>query len=233
MTHWRSDAIVDGMRQRVFTAAPGTRDVPSVLWTPAAVDRPLPLVLIGHGGAGHKLDDSRLDLARRYVLDGGVAAAAIDGPWHGERVGARPEGWGDLETDAMLLDWRATLEELVALPEVDASRVGYGGVSMGTIFGLPFVANEPRIRAAVLGLAGATPRLLREAARLECPVLFLMQWDDELFDRPSVFALFEALGSEDRRLLAFPGGHAEAPGAAREESTRFLLEGLTREAASG
>ncbi|MCC6237528.1 MAG: dienelactone hydrolase family protein [Dehalococcoidia bacterium] len=226
MTEWRSDTTLDGMRQRVFTASAGTRDVPGVLWTPEGVDGPLPLVLIGHGGAGHKLDDSRLDLAGRYV-EAGVAAAAIDGPWHGERAGARPEGWGDAETDAMLLDWRVTLDELVAQPEVDAGRIGYGGVSMGTIFGLPFVASEPRIRAAVLGLAGATPRLVREAGRLGCPVLFLMQWDDELFDRPSVLALFEAIASSDRRLLAFPGGHAEAPEAAREASTRFLIEALS------
>jgi hypothetical protein len=82
MPAWRSDTTIDGLRQRVFTAAPGTRDVPGVLWT-----------LIGHGGAGHKLDDSRIDLARRYV-DAGLAAAAIDGPWHGERTGTRPEGWG-------------------------------------------------------------------------------------------------------------------------------------------
>ncbi len=225
MTEWRSDTTIEGLRQRVFTAAPGVRDVPAVLWTPAASDGPLPLVLIGHGGAGHKLDDSRLDLARRYV-EAGIGAAAIDGPWHGERAGARPEGWGDAEADAMLLDWLAALDELVALPEVDAGRIGYGGVSMGTIFGLPFVANEPRIRAAVLGLAGATPRLVSEAAHLDCPVLFLAQWDDELFDRPSVFALFEAIASSDKRLLAFPGGHAEAPEAAREASTRFLIETL-------
>ncbi len=227
MPAWRSDTVVDGLRQRVFTAAPGTQGVPAVLWTPAAsADAPLPLVLIGHGGAGHKLDDSRLDLARRYIA-AGLAAAAIDGPWHGERARSRPEDWGDTAANSMVADWRATLDELAALPEIDERRVGYGGVSMGTIFGLPFVASEPRITAAVLGLAGATARLLGDAAQVRCPVLFLMQWNDELFDRPSVFALFEALGSPDKRLLAHPGAHAEAPESARQASTRFLIEALT------
>ena len=226
MPDWRSDATTNGLRQRVFTAAPGSRDVPAVVWTPAEAHGPFPLALIGHGGAGHKLDDSRLDLARRYV-EAGVAAAAIDGPWHGERAGGRPEGWGDAETDSVVADWRATLDELVLLPDIDAGRVGYGGVSMGTIFGLPFVASDPRVRAAVLGGAGATPRLVRDAAALRCPTLFLMQWHDELFDHPSVFALFEAIGSPDKRLLAHPGGHAEAPESARQASTRFLIEALT------
>lgn len=227
MTTWRSDSVSEGLRQRVFTAAPGVRDVPAVLWTPEHLGGPLPLILIGHGGWGHKLDESRLDLARRYVLRAGFAAAAIDGPWHGERAGARPEAWTDAEADLMRDDWRATLDELVALPEVDSDRIGYGGVSMGTIFGLPFIADDPRIRAAVLGLAPGEPRLLQEAARLDCPVLFLAQWDDELFERPRVFALFEAIASPEKRLLAFPGRHAEAPEAAREASTRFLIERLT------
>lgn len=225
MPEWRSDTIVDGLRQRVFTVAPGSLDVPAVIWTPSAAVGPLPLALIGHGGAGHKLDDSRLDLARRYV-DGGVAAAAIDGPWHGERAGARPAAWGDAEVDSMAADWRATLDELVGLPEVDAERIGYGGVSMGTIFGLAFAASDPRIHAAVLGLAGATPRLLLEAAKVTCPLLFLVQWDDELFERGSSFALFEAFASADKRLLAHPGRHGEAPESAREASTRFLIEAL-------
>lgn len=226
MPAWLSDTTITGMRQRVFTAAPGARDVPAVLWTPSDADRPLPLALIGHGGAGHKLDDSRLDLARRYV-EAGLAAAAIDGPWHGERAGARPEAWGDAEVDSMAADWRETLDELVSLPEIDGSRIGYGGVSMGTIFGLAFVASDARVRAAVLGLAGATPRLVREAAGVTCPLLFLVQWDDELFERSSSFALFEAFASPDKRLLAHPGRHGEAPESARAASTRFLIEHLT------
>ena len=226
MPAWLSDTVTEGLRQRVFTAAPGARDVPAVLWMPAEASPPRPLALIGHGGAGHKLDESRLDLARRYAA-AGLAAAAIDGPWHGARARSRPEGWGDVETDLMVRDWRATLDELTALPEVDEQRIGYGGVSMGTIFGMAFVASDQRIGAAVLGMAGATRRLLREAARVVCPVLFLMQWDDELFDRPSVFALFDALGAIDKRLLAYPGRHGETPESAREASTRFLIEALT------
>src|SRR5688500_16447780 len=71
-------------RQRVLRVDPSGRDVPLALWTPIDVTGQLPLVLIGHGAGGHKLDESRLDLAARYTSRG-VAAAAIDGPWHGER----------------------------------------------------------------------------------------------------------------------------------------------------
>ena len=49
--------------------------MPGVLWTPLEARAPLPLVLIGHGGGGHKMDDSRLDLAARYT-ERGVAPSS-------------------------------------------------------------------------------------------------------------------------------------------------------------
>ena len=53
-------------------------------------------------------------------------------------------------------DWKATLDELLASNRFDPARVGYWGLSMGTVLGLPFVASEPRISAAVLGACGFT-----------------------------------------------------------------------------
>lgn len=231
-----SESRTDHYRQRVFRVDPDGRNVPAVIWTPVGGHGPFPLVLIGHGGGGHKTDDSRLDLAERYTSRG-VAAAAIDGPWHGERE--RPGGELDDErvVDQMVADWRATLDVLCALPEVDAGRVGYGGVSMGTMFGLPFVAAKPRIRAAVFGLDGlrradGSPvtigdRLARDARSLTAPVLFLLQWDDELFERSGSLELFDAIGSADKRLLANVGLHHETPPHARAASTDFLVSQLT------
>ena len=86
---------------------------------------------------------------------------------------------------------------------------------MGTMFGLPFVAAEPRIEVAVLGLMGTKigsgPRLRGDAAEVRCPVLFLQQWDDELIPRESSSELFEALGTNDKRLHASPGKHSAIP----------------------
>jgi dienelactone hydrolase len=173
-----------------------------------------------------------------------MAAAAIDGPVHGDR---RPDpdappglviaqfaqlwaGDGDAMTDAMVADWRCTLDALQGLPGLGEGPVGWWGVSLGTILGLPVVAAEPRISAAVLGLMGLTgptrARLERDAPAVRCPVMFLVQWDDELFARPGVLALFEALGSPDKRLVANMGGHGDLPDEAFRMSTRFLAERL-------
>ena len=99
---------------------------------------------------------------------------------------------------------------------------------MGTMFGLPLVAAEPRIDAAALGLMGTAidtgSRLRADAAEVKCPVLFLQQWDDELIPRESASELFDALGTQDKRLHANPGLHSAIP---REEflNTQTFLAG--------
>ena len=99
-------------------------EVPLTLWTPADAP-PSGLVLVGHGGSGHKREDYVVALARRLVRARGVAVAAIDGPLHGERrdtPAADPtfvlmefaQAWAaDTSlTDRMVADWTATLDAL-------------------------------------------------------------------------------------------------------------------------
>jgi dienelactone hydrolase len=125
-----------------------------------------------------------------------------------------------------VLEWKALLDDLeaertVASPgaprsPVSNGRYGYWGLSMGTAIGLPFVATEPRIAAAVLGLGGLGGRPGAEefgqlARSLQVPVLLIEQWDDELVARDAALALFDAVGSKDKALHIHPGGHLETP----------------------
>jgi hypothetical protein len=74
-----------------------------------------------------------------------------------------------------------------------------------------------------MGLTGPTKtRIATDATNVLCPVLFLMQWRDELMPRPTVEALFDALGSTDKRLHAHPGKHGDVPPEEFEASERFL-----------
>jgi pimeloyl-ACP methyl ester carboxylesterase len=241
---WGLTTASKGVRCRRFEVTREDHVVPAILWEPddEGVDAGRPLVLVGHGGSGSKDQDYVTALARRLVRHLGYAVAAIDGPVHGDR---RPDGdadarlillefsqrWSSDEsvTDFMVHDWQAVLDALEALPGF-GGPVGYWGLSMGTIFGLPLVAAEPRISVAVLGLMGLTgptrARIEADAPRVTCPVLFLAQWDDELFAIERALALFGALGSTDKRLHAHPGTHSAVPPEEFAASELFLSRHL-------
>src|SRR6185295_3177318 len=113
-----------------------------ILWTPDNASAGLPLVLVGHGGKSEKRNPADLALARRLVRHHGVAAYAID---HGERGPIVDTGDGRAQSeflalwkrsdtfDRMNTDWSATLDELLASGRFNRARIGYWGLSMGTI----------------------------------------------------------------------------------------------------
>ena len=214
-----------GSRERAFEVDRDGVLIPGLLWTPDSGSGPQPLILMGHGRTGHKRNERMLELGNMFARDYGWCAAAIDAPGHGERGSASDfegfvEAWGDGSiVEEMTADWRATLDMLERLGEVDSARIGYWGMSMGSMLGIPYVASDDRVAVAVLGKVGTTGKVpdrtgvaaeLEEyAPQIEVPVLFSMQWDDELFDREGQFELFDLIGSEDKRLHAYPGAHAK------------------------
>ncbi|MER6364028.1 alpha/beta fold hydrolase [Kitasatospora sp. NPDC001527] len=238
-----SDASSDGIREQLFALG----DVPGALWTPAGSTGPRPLILLGHGGGEHKKAPAVLALAHRLVTGCGFAVVTPDVPGHGDRplheeydriatanrarieAGAEP---GPLLAEFHALvarrtvpEWRAVLDAVQRLDHVGAAPVGYWGISLGCGLGVPFVAAEPRVRAAVLGLGGALASAA-EAARITAPVRFLLQWDDERVPRTAGLALFEALGSAEKTLHANPGRHGDLPPHERDAALPFFTRHL-------
>ncbi|WP_285791591.1 alpha/beta hydrolase [Micromonospora sp. NBRC 101691] len=202
---------------------------------------------MGHGGGQHKKAPGVLFRAHRFVTACGFAVAAVDVPGHGDRP--KDEEYHRIATEnqarvdageelAPLIaafqalvarqtvpEWQAVLDALEQLDHVGAGPVGYWGVSLGCGLGVPFVAAEPRVRAAVLGLGGALASA-EAAARITVPVEFLLQWDDERVPRAQGLALFDALGSAEKSLHANPGRHAEIPSYELDSTLRFLTRHL-------
>ena len=105
------------------------------------------------------------------------------------------------------------------------ARWATGGCRLAAGPGHPFVAAEPRVRAAVLGLGGALANA-GAAARITVPVEFLVQRDDERVPRAQCLALFDALGSADKTLHASPGRHGDLPSFETGSSLRFFARHL-------
>ncbi len=227
------------------------RTVPALVWLPSGTTAPVPLVLVGHGGGGHKRAPTVVAMAEGLAREHGIATLAIDGPVNGDRA-ANDDAAAALRKqdrhtyrrkyyfekyDEMVQDWRAALDAAQQLPEIGEGPVGYWGLSMGTRFGVPLITREPRIRAAVIGLFGhregveSGQRVYDDAPAIQIPVLFLQQLNDEEVDQRAYRELFERIGTQDKRLHANPGGHAAVPKSELKASREFLARklGATRD----
>src|SRR5581483_5433731 len=132
-------------------------EIPGYLAIPKHARRQLPAVLLIHGHGGNKDDvfgfrSSQQSVAER-LLRAGFAVAAIDNYFSGERQGTGPDGhpgcfsrssteesslfklnlwlgrplWG-----MMLRDQQMLVDYLQSRPEIDSTRLGVQGMSMGS-----------------------------------------------------------------------------------------------------
>ena len=240
----RGEAAVAAPLEERFDLEVDGRSVPGILWQPRDAGMQTPVVLAGHGGgfgtAGHKRVDSIVTLAAQ-LADNGIATLAIDQPGCGDRPGAEAEQarrrtlsieeaiaelWTRELVEEMARDWQASLDHIRAVHGLGGAGVGYWGLSGGTTFGLPLVAIEPRIQAAVLGLNSAVPLMLAYAPRVTCPVLYTMNLDDHFMSRDEGLALFDALATRDKFVLAYPGDHGQNLERATSEWVRFFARRL-------
>ena len=243
--HFTSERLLDdGVLARGFDLG----DVPGILWTPATAvaSAPSPLLLMGHPGDLRAMHP-RLEARARHSAQLGFATASIELPGSGQRpaltavdearaelrqtiaAGERPS---DEVIDRLVLplvelavpEWRAVLDEVLALPEIGGPAGVSGGV---TAIGVRLALVEPRIVAAGLFAGSFIPRTtFEEARRVTIPLHVLLQWDDRGNDRQMALDLFDAFGSKEKTLHANTGGHTGIPPYAAEDAGRFFLRHL-------
>jgi len=226
--------------------------VPGLLYLPpdaSPSDTRVPWVLLQHGLAGSK-EAAYLEVAARWVAEG-VAVASIDLPLHGERsspklserlfeAAIQPGETLGRESRTLLLefarqaiiDLRRACDALCTVRELDSQRFAFAGFSLGAMLGVPFCAQDPRPRGAVLALAGAGlgPRELDPAAFAKQisprPLIMVNAKNDERVPAAHAQALYEA-AAEPRELHWFESDHDQLPGQALKtmwEALRTLLE---------
>ena len=250
--HFTSEITEQGVTERAFAIEVAGESVPGILWLPEGAKGPRPVILMGHGGTQHKRVDTLLARARAYARHQRWASVAIDAPSHGDRttpeaqaaaranIQARIAGQAPaMDAEAMrqmaqrtasaVPEWRATLDAIRSVPEVGDGPVGYWGVSMGTSIGVPFLASEPRVQCAVLGLNGLRPGMdgfKAQAESITIPLLFVFQRHDELVNVEAGLALYDAFGSKEKAMHINPGGHVAIPDHERADFERFFLRHL-------
>lgn len=209
-----------------------TNGIPGKLYHPTGARG---LLLLGHGGGKNKDSDRFVELSRLYANSTGLAAVCIDAVDHGERKplvaepGLPPE-WHSKAAGQMVSDWARTAGTLSWI----GPPVAYVGFSMGVMFGMPTVAAQPSVKAAVFVVGGIPagggiqdpplrPLLLHAASKLSHPqVLMVNNTRDEIFPVEGVHDLFDAIPGSDKRLMFWDGTHDDWPSEAIDQTVAFI-----------
>jgi dienelactone hydrolase len=175
----REDEFVTEIQTRFASPVPSgvaaNDRVPLRLWLPAGRTAPVPVVVAAHfwGATDYRAETA---LAREFA-ERGIGLAAIALPFHLERT---PSGTrsGDLavvpDPDALrrnliqsVADLHRAVDLLVQRPEVDASRLGVMGTSLGSLVAELAYGQDPRLIRAAFLLGGADiPYILLNSSRI-------------------------------------------------------------------
>lgn len=207
---------------------------------PVAADVTFPIgvdawgvLLVAHGITTDRTSEYIAGAAREWSAKGLVVAAA-DAPMHGERGSGREPDFTEMGQPAILIesvsDQRRLLSIIGEHEQLSGLPIAFLGFSMGTVMGVPLVAVDLRIRAAVLTIGGSTRVLVEEQLphMLELldpllmvtdpvayargvgsrPVLQMNVVGDEIFGDRSAVALFDAFPGPKNHVW-FGGVHSE------------------------
>ena len=218
--------MIGRMQTVTFAAAYGGERMTAQVFLPEGGRKPHQVVLIFPGSnAIHTRVFNPLDMRRiDFIVRAGRAAVLpiFKGTYH---------RGGDLHTDYpnetaqhrdyMIMwarDLGRTIDYIETREDLDASKLGYYGLSWGGYMGSIMPAIEKRIRANILYVAGFTfQRALPEVdainyvTRVTQPTLMLNGELDFFFPvETSQKPMFELLGTppEQKRRLIYPGGHS-------------------------
>ena len=215
----------------VFTGVRGAR-VPGYLAFSKNQKGRRPLILLMHAGSGSKEvwweADSfeRGKILSESLLQLGFAVLALDAQFHGERSANNdylPVGtmyfdkkWffrfrdGVIETAG---DYFRAIDYLSSRAEVDVTRLGVVGHSMGGVIALIFVALNPNVKSAVGCVAAASEPWLYPvnpinlAQGIQAPTLLLAGRSDEFFGLEASQHLYASLKAKIKKLELFDSGH--------------------------
>ncbi len=228
------------METRDFFTSVNSRQVPASIWLPKDSNTPRPVVLVGHGGSGHKRSQLVLDIVQALIPHQ-IGVVAIDGPVHGSRRNVFADGpivrqefrdlWATGQSvDPMVEDWQSCIDYICQLPEINPQQIGWYGISMGTAYGIPLVAKETRIKAAALGMWGTCRepalRLKIDAAKMQIPVLFQEKEQDEIFTHEGQVDLYQCIQSQNKIYRSYSGGHTDPKDEQLNDIVHFLVQHL-------
>ncbi len=140
--------------------------VTGLLSIPKNATAPVPIIILMHGLGDHKGVDY-VEYGNAFLLKNGYAVLRIDFKEHGERkrdtykfdLTGDYKYWTRNVISQTVFDLRRSVDFIETRKELDASRIGYYGISLGGITGTIFCGIEDRIKVPVIALAAGQMNL--------------------------------------------------------------------------
>ena len=187
--------------ERQFTVDPGGSSIPCTLYEP---ENPIGLVLFGHGLSVDRFDQTVVEPVKLLVEKFNFAVLVPELPLHGERANSVRDWddfivvwqnyWAGEGRKQILREWN----QIYAFAKETDLPILFFGLSLGTQYGIMFLAQQTEIKAAVLGLFGSEPPprsiVMNHCAPLvRTPVYFIQKIDDEIHPEGNALHLFKSL----------------------------------------
>jgi dienelactone hydrolase len=213
----------------VFTGTRFSR-VPGYLAIPKNGSDSHPCVIQIHGLTSSKEswwdENGSMNQLTRQLLEAGFAVLSLDAEYHGERVakndyesptGLLDKGWFVSMRDMMIqttIEYRRAIDYLESRSDIDTSKIGIIGYSMGGIMIFHLSAVDPRVKVSV---AAVTPiitvpylatSVYNFAPYINKPFLMLMGTKDiRNYTQTSAQWLLELIPGKTRNLIFFDSEH--------------------------
>jgi dienelactone hydrolase len=192
-------------------------------------------VVIGFQGADSLAENTIMGGAGSFVARG-MAYLVVDLP--GQGAALRQKNL-PLPPDTERLV-KALIDYLETRPDVDGSRIGMQGISMGGWSAPRAASGEPRIKAIVMGSGSLDPearRKLRDyttagtAKNIRAAMVIGYGSDDRIMDPQGAYRLYQAAVNSKRDMMAGLGHphHAAKAGGPRDDRPSTLQDWMMRE----
>ena len=241
----RDGTPTDWVREDVtFDLPDGKGRMPAVLFLPKRVKPPYQTVVVWPASDVFFLRDTRR-LSMSFVDYLARSGRAVLYPIYEHTYGRGADLSGDVPSvtiehrDQMrrwITEMRRSIDYAFSRADIDTTKLAYVGTSWGARVGGTAIATEPRVRTAILNVAGLSARAVRPEEdavnflpRIRIPVLMLSGRYDSVFPyESSQLPFLRLLGSPPgaKKQVLFEGGHFLPRPMWVSESTRWLDQQL-------
>ena len=221
--------IDGGIREKiVFTGINHTK-VPAYLVLPKSGVGTYPVILIVDGITGSKerwFDDSswpKGGLVIKSLLNKGFAVMILDAVYHGERSAENEYAPVTLEypiaaRNMMMqtaIEYRRAIDYLSTRTEIDTTRIGMLGLSMGGLITFQLTSLDSRIKTAVAGLTPLIKDAIYQpvlastfASHIQCSsFLMLMGNKDNWYTITEARQLYDLIPIAQKEFVEYDTGH--------------------------